>query len=324
MKKITLSVLAIAASFAMNAQEFAATANTPATGTYNYGGGSVVVWDQPSAGGSGIVSDFNVDEGFGVWSADDFELTFDNTQIDKITAFGFQNNGNLTDLIISVEMNIYNNLDGANVPDGNPTLPGTGAAEISIPLFDPGLEVTEVDGFEFVVTTADAGLDIVLPAGNYWLVASPSLSGLVGMDGPSRWNWFDAGVPAAGLTEAHLIDPTDFFGAGATNWTPFSGLGLTFGSTAFVIEGTELILGVNGIALENQVAIFPNPASDVVNIKLASNITVDSVVVYDVLGKVVNADYANDQLNVSTLSRGVYVINVNTNRGTLTQKFVKN
>ena len=322
MKKITLSLFAIAATFAVNAQDFAATSNTVPTGNFELGP-LELLWEQPTSGTSGIVNDFNVDEDFGVWSTDDFELTADKS-ISKVTAFGFQNNGDLIDNLVSVSVFIYENLDGLNIPDSDPTIAGSAFYELEVPNGDPALEVTQVDGFEFVVDIALAnGGPVNIPAGNYWMVITPSLANLVGMDGPSRWNQFDAGVPAAGITEAHLIDPTDVFAGGFTAWTPFSGLGLTFGSVAFTVEGGDPVLGVDGFSLDSQISIFPNPASNIINIRSANDVTVDSVVMFDVLGKTINVNYTNGQVDISTLSRGVYIVNVNTNRGTLTQKVIK-
>jgi len=55
-----------------------------------------------------------------------------------------------------------------------------------------------------------------LTAGTYWVS--------VEVNGTGRWNWLQsAGQQGA---EAQLIDPIDYFGLGATDWTPFSAIGL--------------------------------------------------------------------------------------------------
>ena len=82
------------------------------------------------------------------------------------------------------------------------------------------------------------------------------------------------------------------------------------------------VAGVNDNDLSG-VAIYPNPANDVVNIKAPAGVTIESVSIFDVLGKETRANVVNGQINVSNLSRGVYILNINTNRGTLTQKVVK-
>ena len=69
--------------------------------------------------------------------------------------------------------------------------------------------------------------------------------------------------------------------------------------------------------------IFPNPTSlGFVNIKGLSNTDV-SVAVYDILGKQVkNETLTNNQLNVSNLNTGVYILKITQNNATITKKLV--
>ncbi len=88
------------------------------------------------------------------------------------------------------------------------------------------------------------------------------------------------------------------------------------------ISGECNALSVNSNAL-SQVAVYPNPTSDVLNIQTPANVDVTSVVLFDVLGKKVNADYNNSAINMTSHSQGVYILKVETSAGTLTQKVVK-
>lgn len=75
--------------------------------------------------------------------------------------------------------------------------------------------------------------------------------------------------------------------------------------------------------LAGMVSVYPNPTSDVLNIQTPSSVDVTSVVLFDILGKKVNADYNNSAINMTSLSQGVYILKVETSAGTLTQKVVK-
>lgn len=75
--------------------------------------------------------------------------------------------------------------------------------------------------------------------------------------------------------------------------------------------------------LLSQISIYPNPASDLINLKIPSSIEVNNIVLYDVLGKNTGVDLINGQINITGLSRGVYVLNINTSAGTLTKKVIK-
>ncbi len=81
------------------------------------------------------------------------------------------------------------------------------------------------------------------------------------------------------------------------------------------------LLGVDSAALA-QVSVYPNPASDVLNIKVPSSVELNGVVLYDVLGKAANVTLSNGQINVASLSRGMYILNVSTSAGTLTEKVI--
>jgi len=325
MKKITLLCLAIVAGFSVQAQEFSIVSTSSSSST-TLNNPQAVVWDQPSIGGSGIISDYSVPDDVGVYSADDFELLED-TRITSISVYGFQNLANLPTVLSGLALYIYNN-SGSNTPDGDPTQPGTGVVEFdnidTLPI--PGYPVTIVeDGGNYTLIVdmylANGDADVILPAGNYWLAVAPRINVSPVSDGDQRWNWFDAGVPANGVNEAHLIDPTDVFGAGATSWTAFSALGLSFGSTAFTIEG-EPALGV-GDNLAELSSVYPNPTSTVLNVKLPSTAEVLKSNLYNVLGQDMGLKLVNGTMNTSSLENGVYILNVETTQGTLTQKVVK-
>ena len=78
-----------------------------------------------------------------------------------------------------------------------------------------------------------------------------------------------------------------------------------------------------GIAENNSnIAIYPNPATTVLNVEAEGYNTVELV---NVLGQVVYSANAtnNMQINVSNLDNGVYFVRMNGANGTATQKFIK-
>jgi len=66
--------------------------------------------------------------------------------------------------------------------------------------------------------------------------------------------------------------------------------------------------------------IFPNPATDVLNIAVSSNVELKSAVLFDVLGKNTGATLVNGSMNIADLAAGVYILNVETNNGAQTFK----
>lgn len=234
MKRITMTLIGLVFAFSTNAQELSMKSPQPATAPEIQ---KSVLFDQsvPPGAENGIVSVVN-NTGAGVYSADDFELTSEN-DITFITAFGFNVNQNFLLDVTGINVYIYAN-SATNTPEGDPTQVGSGLLElVNIDPSSPAIEITQ-NAVELTIKidVAEAlGSTFSLPAGNYWLVVAPSMN-IPDFGGGARWNWYNAGVPGAGINEAHLIDPTNVFGGG-TDWGSFTDLGLDFASTAFIIEG---------------------------------------------------------------------------------------
>ena len=91
-----------------------------------------------------------------------------------------------------------------------------------------------------------------------------------------------------------------------------------------------LDVGVDEHQLADNVSIYPNPATDEVNVQYTNNVQqeIESVEVYDLCGRAVNTVIgANNDLhmriNISSLSSGLYFLRVTTDQGVVTKRFVK-
>ena len=80
--------------------------------------------------------------------------------------------------------------------------------------------------------------------------------------------------------------------------------------------------------VSNKLSISPNPANDFVNISNTENIRVSNIKITDLNGRVIKQNnfdnVSNINLNVSDLSSGVYMMNINTNKGSTVKKIIKN
>ena len=114
-----------------------------------------------------------------------------------------------------------------------------------------------------------------------------------------------------GFTSDELISRVEIDG--------LSGSGELFGNLAF---GDCPILSVED-NLADLISIYPNPARDILNIKLPSNIEIISSNLYDILGKDTGVRLINGTMNTSNLARGVYILNLKTSAGSLIQKVIK-
>ncbi len=69
--------------------------------------------------------------------------------------------------------------------------------------------------------------------------------------------------------------------------------------------------------------IFPNPTSDFLNISTGGDITIQSFNIYALDGRLMITErYLNQEINVSDLNTGIYLLNIQTSRGIISKKIV--
>lgn len=78
----------------------------------------------------------------------------------------------------------------------------------------------------------------------------------------------------------------------------------------------------------NNFSIYPNPANNVLNLSVKNGLFVNEIAMVDINGRTVktvaNTLDSEIEINVSDLTSGVYLLNVKTDEGVATSKFVKN
>jgi len=73
--------------------------------------------------------------------------------------------------------------------------------------------------------------------------------------------------------------------------------------------------------LQDDFNLYPNPATDILNISLGDNLHLQKVIIYNNLGQVVKR--TNDKVfNIDNLSPGVYFVEVTTNQGKAVKKLI--
>ncbi len=102
--------------------------------------------------------------------------------------------------------------------------------------------------------------------------------------------------------------------------------GAVNGSTEVFYDNFSLVED-SGLSTENVLAskfrIYPNPANDFVNI-IGDNVRIESTELFDLLGKQVFSarSLTNGRLDISSMAKGVYVLKINSDAGSLTRKIV--
>lgn len=85
----------------------------------------------------------------------------------------------------------------------------------------------------------------------------------------------------------------------------------------------EETLSVEEFTLGQNLTLVPNPAHGFFNINTKKNATIKNVVIYDILGKVaLTITGATEQINTSTLPKGLYMVKIETTVGSVTKKLI--
>jgi ELWxxDGT repeat protein len=193
---------------------------------------------------------------------------------------------------------------------------------------DPGTELWKTDGTEVnTVFVKD-----INPGVNNSLLAVYPISELnkfyfTGDDGTGRALWKSNGtssgtIPLYDISESDL--PLISEVAYLNNKLFFT---KETASTGFELWSFDATLGVNDVAINKDVTIYPNPTSNILHI--SSKITAPLIMaIYNQLGQMVLSSKSNSAttlMDVSSLSKGLYFLNINTSEGNAqTIKFIKN
>ena len=186
-----------------------------------------ILWDQTTSYGQAGVSDDYPPEGWGAFSADDFQNS-DSWSIETIFVPGWMTAGTMYDAT-ALHWCIYPDIGG--IPGGHPYLGGEYWCG-SLSPNDPAVTIGGTFGSDVTLdVVAGMGAPVVVPPGTWWLVFYPEFS-----SSATDWYYWAFG-DTGNLSNAQLVDPMDYFGMGLTTWTPWVNLGVTYWDLAFRLEG---------------------------------------------------------------------------------------
>ena len=131
----------------------------------------------------------------------------------------------------------------------------------------------------------------------------------------SEWQPYSNNLPNVIISELEINYVDDKIYAGS------------YGRGLWVSPRFDSVLAVEEFLNGDNVNIYPNPASNEVNIIMKEPVEAD-IRIFDVTGKLViyEADTAiqnKHTINISSLNRGVYFVRINSNRGSITKKMLK-
>lgn len=242
--------------------------------------------------------------------------------------------GPITDSRTQIGMRIYGDQDVAGVPTSRVL---TGFVYTTNTRILTGVAYLQ-NGATFGTFTINlAATPLVLDA-NTWYRIGCSYNTVTG---EILWKTSPTGTPS-GLNAANLVPgllPTevDFVqvvvGANATATPPVPANTVTSNivfdnyvaravATSNLLSATDFVSPV-----KQSISIYPNPTKDLLNVRTEGSGAISSVKIIDLNGREVlvkTFNGVNDaQINVSDLTSGMYLINITSENGTTTKKFLK-
>mgnify|MGYP001627753285 FL=1 len=90
----------------------------------------------------------------------------------------------------------------------------------------------------------------------------------------------------------------------------------------------ESVLGVNENSMDAGVVLYPNPASNVVNLVNKTNIALEQIMIFDINGKLVNqidlrTMQGEQAVDVSSMAAGVYMVQIIGEKGSTVKRLIK-
>lgn len=145
-------------------------------------------------------------------------------------------------------------------------------------------------------------------------------------EGPySAYQWFNGQDPIEGAIEpvyvitepgVYRVVATNSICPNASNTSP----------AIFVEYKEDCTSNTENPALKNSFVVYPNPANNVLNLQLGSNVNADNFTIYDITGKKLTEGSLNGNLtgiDIQSLAKGSYIIKVNGNGATASKLFIK-
>jgi len=87
---------------------------------------------------------------------------------------------------------------------------------------------------------------------------------------------------------------------------------------------SNTVLSLEDITFSNNTFLYPNPVKNILNIKNSANQKIETVELFDILGKQVNLKKAttlkNNTIDLSNLSSGIYYMRLASNKGAISFK----
>ena len=90
-----------------------------------------------------------------------------------------------------------------------------------------------------------------------------------------------------------------------------------------ISKNNTVTLNINELNLESSFVLYPNPAQTEFYIQKPSDLSISNIQIFDFLGRIVKETSYQNNINIEALSTGLHFIKVETNKGTIHKRLLK-
>ena len=255
-----------------------------------------------------------------------FKLNGTNSSFANIAGATFTNSGTFItkNSVDNIGIFTNNNLHTGNA-NFNSSIFVNSTNGIIAPSTDSGVGIGSLSFLNSLTNNGNINIEIGgATAGTTFDVVN--VTGTATLGGVLNVTLFNNYQPPIGTQTYTILNATTRTGTFATvNLPTLSGTtwAITYNPTTVVITSTTTALATDNFQFAGFEA-YPNPTNDILNLKNSQNI--DNVIVFDLLGKIVLTQKINatdSQIDISTLSSGMYLIKVKAGENSKTIKIIK-
>ena len=153
----------------------------------------------------------------------------------------------------------------------------------------------------------------------------PETKPVFGKDGKWITSTFDLSAVACGKSFAIAVrvqTSADGPNPSETDFNSASNRNGTINLSDIIYTGTKQSLGVDDVNFNKNFSVYPNPATNVLNISSLNNLKVKNVSLVDYSGKSVYTNTNVDAIDVSEFSKGIYILRIESQGGDVLAKKV--
>jgi photosystem II stability/assembly factor-like uncharacterized protein len=129
------------------------------------------------------------------------------------------------------------------------------------------------------------------------------------------WEEVGNGLPSVVVTDMHISEGSQYLYAA------------TYGRSIYKTDISDIVLASENPLLTTEVAVYPNPVSALLYVRLPEGINAATIGLFDTQGKEIKKGYISGgttQLNVQGLRSGLYFLRISTDRKQLVKKVIVN